>query len=139
MCFQRLRFGLARAIRKSEGGRRAEDPFRGLRAGPARSSPRLLPLPTQKTTPKGPYPSAEARLHTLEIFESEYVEDYSLSIARCRRGKLGGRFSFTRLPGTKRTIIFPWTLVARQKRAGRLPNSNMRDASPLAPKILRRP
>ena len=48
MCFQRLRFGLARAIREIEGGRRAEDPFRGLRAGPARSSPRLLPPPTPK-------------------------------------------------------------------------------------------
>src|SRR5579872_5476052 len=60
MCFQSVMFGLIRATTGTEGGRRAEDPFRGLRAGPARSSPRLLPLPTLKTTPNGPYPSAEA-------------------------------------------------------------------------------
>jgi hypothetical protein len=40
-CFSQLT--LARGVRDNgpEGGRRAEDPFRGLRAGPARSSPRL--------------------------------------------------------------------------------------------------
>src|SRR6202011_3450030 len=70
MCFQRLTFGLARAISPTEGGRRAEDPFRGLRAGPARSSPRLLPPPTPKTTPNGPYPSAEVRL---QIHERSWV------------------------------------------------------------------
>ena len=40
--FQELKFGALRAIRNNDGGRRAEDPFRGLRAGPARSSPRLF-------------------------------------------------------------------------------------------------
>src|SRR3979490_1068914 len=50
-CFQYVTLGLVRAIRESEGGRRAEDPFRGLRAGPARSSPRLLPPPTPKPPP----------------------------------------------------------------------------------------
>src|SRR6266571_4061676 len=51
MCFQYVTFGLVRALGKPEGGRRAEDPFRGLRAGPARSSPRLLPPPTPKPHP----------------------------------------------------------------------------------------
>jgi hypothetical protein len=51
VCFQHVTFGLVRALRKPEGGRRAEDPFRGLRAGPARSSPRLLPPPTPKPHP----------------------------------------------------------------------------------------
>jgi hypothetical protein len=51
LCFQCVVFGLTRAITKTEGGRRAEDPFRGLRAGPARSSPRLLPPPTPKPHP----------------------------------------------------------------------------------------
>ena len=50
-CFQYVTFGLRRATREPEGGRRAEDPFRGLRAGPARSSPRLLPPPTPKPHP----------------------------------------------------------------------------------------
>src|ERR1700730_11100232 len=46
------RLSLARRVpyELPEGGRRAEDPFRGLRAGPARSSPRLflrLPNPLE--------------------------------------------------------------------------------------------
>jgi hypothetical protein len=51
LCFQRVTFGLVRALTELEGGRRAEDPFRGLRAGPARSSPRPLPPPTPKPHP----------------------------------------------------------------------------------------
>jgi hypothetical protein len=49
--FQRFKFGLSRALCKIEGGRHAEDPFRGLRAGPARSSPSLLPHHTPKPHP----------------------------------------------------------------------------------------
>src|SRR5579864_2589914 len=40
--FLSITFGARRADKGCEGGRRAEDPFRGLRAGPARSSPRLI-------------------------------------------------------------------------------------------------
>ena len=40
--FRDFEFGAPRALKITEGGRRAEDPFRGLRAGPARSSPRLF-------------------------------------------------------------------------------------------------
>ena len=43
--FQEVKFGALRALRITEGGRRAEDPFRGLRAGPARSSPRPFSEP----------------------------------------------------------------------------------------------
>src|SRR5947209_3191 len=77
MCFQCLRFGLVSALIRPEGGRRAEDPFRGLRAGPARSSPRLLPPPTPKTTPNGPYPSAEAHQYRLHFFLPAFLKESS--------------------------------------------------------------
>ena len=48
--FEWIMFGQPRARIRDVGGRRVEDPFRGLRAGPARSSPQLLPPPTLKTT-----------------------------------------------------------------------------------------
>jgi len=59
------RLSLARCVpyELPEGGRRAEDPFRGLRAGPARSSPRLflsLPNPLEIRYPGKSFKSDES-------------------------------------------------------------------------------
>src|SRR5467141_4060413 len=82
-CFQYVTFGLRRATREPEGGRRAEDPFRGLRAGPARSSPRLLPPPTPKPHPMD---HTHRRKHVYtplhKILRSKYANWLSAKLSR---------------------------------------------------------
>ena len=65
--FQQLSFGFWRALYKSVRGRKAEDPFRGLRAGPA-SFPRPLPPSVTSAYPfqcaAGCAPSLAVRLNS---------------------------------------------------------------------------
>jgi hypothetical protein len=75
--FQRLRFGFSRAMYWRVRGRKAEDPFRGLRAGPA-SFPR--PLPPERDTPPTPLEcTAGVRLMSLLSPARE------LSFRRCKK------------------------------------------------------
>jgi hypothetical protein len=130
MCFQRLRFGLARAIRNSEGGRRAEDPFRGLRAGPARSSPRLLPPPTPKNHTQWTIPiGGSTPSYPLQILEMWYVKILSALHVYLARGLLPvlpeaealstrGLFSEARFVERRRRFQFRtgWDFFAARKR-----------------------
>ena len=94
VCFQHLMFGVRLALRKCEEGRRAEDPFRGLRAGPARSSlsPASAAYPKHHT--QGPYPTAEVRLDAPLNLEFKRIN--TKDTARPRRSP--GHRRFVQIP-----------------------------------------
>jgi hypothetical protein len=75
VCFQQVEFGEPRAMYIASEGRKAEDPFRGLRAGPA-SFPRPLPshsYPSYRPNRAGSLHSAGVVLAAALLFSAKSI------------------------------------------------------------------